>query len=151
MKFSKSTLCGLALTGLLLLQTNLANAAGIGYIDLPKILKEYNYAQQISNDVNQRNIDLQKFMTDANQKINDAKTPVDKKNLEQKYSSEFKSKLTSFQDFQAVKQTEIENNILDAVKSVASDQKLDAVFASGVLLYGGTDISSSVINKLNKK
>ena len=47
------------------------------------------------------------------------------------------------------KQKEVENNIINAVKLVAKEQKLDAVFTSGVLLYGGVDISGNVVLKLN--
>lgn len=149
MKIGKKALCTMIMTTAVMLSANVANAGGIGYIELGKVLRNYNYAQQISTEVKNRDIAIQKFMTEANQKINDAKTPVDKKNLEQKYSAEFKTKLTAFQDYQVDKQKEVEDNIINAVKLVAQEQKLDAVFTSGVLLYGGVDISGNVVLKLN--
>ncbi|HIZ28037.1 MAG TPA: OmpH family outer membrane protein [Candidatus Adamsella sp.] len=149
MKINKKVLCTMIMTGAVMMCTNMANAAGIGYIELSKVLKNYTYAQQISTEVKNKDIEIQKFMTEANQKINNAKSPVEKKNLEQKYSAEFKAKLTAFQDYQVDKQKEVENNIINAVKLVAKEQKLDAVFTSGVLLYGGVDISGNVVLKLN--
>ena len=36
------------MTGAVMMCTNIANAAGIGYIELSKVLKNYTYAQQIA-------------------------------------------------------------------------------------------------------
>lgn len=149
MKFIKQTLCTIAVLAMAFLHTTAANAAAIGYIDIGKVLKNYTYFQQVNTDITNRKIEIQKFTTDARQKVNDAKTPVDRKNLEDRYARELETRIDSFQNYQISKQKEIEDNMLKAVQIVAKEQKLDAVLTNDVLLYGGVDISGNVVLKLN--
>ena len=47
------------------------------------------------------------------------------------------------------KAEEVENNILQATKTVAANKKIDVVLDYRVIFTGGTDLSQDVINYLN--
>lgn len=127
-----------------------ANADTIGIVDLDKILSSYNKAQTVQADLQVKEAELQKFIADAQKQLKSASTPVEKKNLEDKLTEEFKKKGEAFKDEQAKQWKMIEDNVYSTIQSVAKSKKIDVVINQNAVLVGGADITDEVITSLNK-
>jgi outer membrane protein len=129
--------------------SNMAHATDTAVVDLEKILGSYQKAQDVSADMKIQEAELQKFLADAEKQLQNAKSPVDKKNLEAKLSNEFKLKSDKYRDNQIQKWGEIENNIISSIKTVSANKKYDIVLKKSSVIIGGCDITDEVLNILN--
>lgn len=146
----KTLLVGLALAGTLFLSTATSCfSQTVGIVDPDKILDNYSKAQGIEADLKVKEAEIQKFLAEAQKKVKDATTPVEKNNLEKQLTEELKTKHGEFRKMQLEQSKKIYDDILAAIKTVAKEQKLDLVFAKGALFVGGTDITESVLKSLN--
>lgn len=151
MNIFKKSVLSVALISAVSLSSVAAYAAGVGVVDLDKVVSNYSKAEDVSTDLKNKEIELQKFLTDAQKKLKEAATPVEKKQLEDKLTAEFKTRSDSFKDAQVKEWKQVEDNVYGAINQTAKDQKLDLVLNKASVLVGGTDISDDVIKVLNKK
>ncbi|MFA6989154.1 MAG: OmpH family outer membrane protein [Candidatus Gastranaerophilaceae bacterium] len=148
MKILKGFLATLAVLSIVSF-SNMAHASGTAVVDLEKILGSYQKAQDVSADMKVQEAELQKFLADAEKQLQNAKTPVDKKNLETKLSNEFKLKSDKYRDNQIQKWKEIEDTILGSIKTVSTVKNYDIVLKKSSVIMGGCDITDDVLNILN--
>ncbi len=134
-----------------MLLNSAAYASNIGVVDLSKVIESYSKAQEVSADLKIKETELQKFIEDAQKKIEKAKTPVEKKNLEDRLGEQFNIKRNVFAKEQADKWQQIEDKVLKKITEVSKKQKMDIVLNQQSVIIGGKDITDEIIKQLNKE
>ncbi len=128
-----------------------AKSGDFGVVDLSKVVDNYTEAQKVSADLKVKETDIQKFLLDAQKKVKAAKTPLEKKNLEEKFGEEFNIKRKAFIKEQTEKWEKIENTIFAEIEELSKRKKFEMVFNKQSVIVGGTDITEELIKKLNQK
>ncbi|OGH99228.1 MAG: hypothetical protein A2287_02685 [Candidatus Melainabacteria bacterium RIFOXYA12_FULL_32_12] len=131
--------------------SGLASYAEVAIVDLDKVISNYSKAQDVSADLKVKEAELQKFLADAQKQLKNANSPVEKKNLEDRLTNEFKTKADGFRELQIKEWKEIEDSVFSAIDKAAKSKKLDLVLNKSSVLQGGVDITDQIINLLNKK
>jgi len=145
----KRTVVLLAVMSLMIGYSNKSNAGGTGVVDLDKIRDNYSAAQELTAELNVKEAELKQFITDAQKQIQDAKTPLEKKNLEEKLSRQFDIKRLASSKDQAQKWALIESSVIKSIKEVSAAKKFDLVLNKQVVIDGGVDITDEILAKLN--
>ncbi len=128
--------------------TGIANAGGVGYIDYAKVIDNYDYAKQVTKEVDAKGLEMQQFLVDKEKEYKSLDTPLKKQTFEDRVSQEFKTKESAYVALREKREKEVYDKIQDAAKSVMVEQKLDAIMDVRGVFVGGVDITQSVINKL---
>ena len=139
-------------TGLIIavmtLFAGMVNAAGVGYIDYAKVIDNYDYAKQVTKEIDAKGLEMQQYLVDKEKEYKSLDTPLKKQSFEDKVSQEFKTKEAAYMALKEKRETEVYNKIKEAAKAVMVEQKLDAVMDVRGVFVGGVDITQSVITKL---
>ena len=139
----------LALTALAILAfTSTVNAGGVGYIDYLKVIDNYDYAKQVTKEIDAKGLELQQYLVDKEKEYKSLDTPLKKQTFEERVSQEFKAKETAYMTLKEKRETEVYNKIKEAAKAVMVEQKLDAVMDVRGIFVGGVDITQSAITTL---
>ena len=128
--------------------TGIANASGVGYIDYAKVIDNYDYAKQVTKEVDAKGLEMQQFLVDKEKEYKSLDTPLKKQTFEDRVSQEFKAKESAYVALREKREKEVYDRIQEAAKSVMVEQKLDAVMDARGVFVGGIDITPSVISKL---
>ena len=131
--------------------TAVAKTENIGVVNINKILENYTTAQEVTADLKVQEDELQKLVVDAKKQIKKAKTPLEKKNLEEKLTEQFSIKRNVYAKEQSEKWKKIENKVFAEIKKVAKNKKIDMVLNKQSVIIGGEDITDKVIDGLNKE
>ena len=75
--------------------TGTANAA-VGYIDYAKVIDNYDYAKQVTKEVDAKGLEMQQYLVDKEKEYKSLDTPLKKQTFEEKVAQEFKSKQTAY-------------------------------------------------------
>ncbi len=126
-------------------------AQGTAVINMDKIRDNYVEAQALTADLKLKDTELQKFVIDAQNQLNAAKTPLEKKNLEEKLSEQYNVKRNAYAKDQLEKWTIIEDVVIKTIKEISAAKKFDIVLNKQVVIDGGSDITDEVIKKLNEQ
>jgi len=121
-----------------------AKAGDFGVVDLTKVVDNYTESQKLTAELKVKESELQKFLIDAQNKVKNAKTPLEKKNLEEKLGEEFNIKRTAFIKEQAEKWGVIENKILAEIDNFAKIKRFEMVFNKQSVIVGGVDITYTI-------
>jgi len=149
MKMFKRAIVLLAVMSVMLGYSAKSYAVGTAVVDLDKIRENYTVSQELSADLRIKETELQKFVQDAQKQIQEAKTPLEKKNLEEKLGEQFNIKRNAYAKDQSQKWGVIEDTVVKSIKEVAASKKFDLVLNKQVVIDGGSDITDEVIKKLN--
>jgi outer membrane protein len=142
-------------------------ALEIGVVDMQNILAKYNKVKKINDDLQKEKDKKQNQLDKKQNELKNMKEQLDKKfpNLsekdKQREAEKLEKKLRELQNFhedlmgelrnkQAGKYKDLEKDIIEAVRNVAKDKKVDIVLEKGVVFTGGRDLTDAVINKLNR-
>ena len=128
--------------------TGIANAGGIGYIDYAKVIDNYDYAKQVTKEVDAKGLEMQQFLVDKEKEYKSLDTPLKKQTFEDRVSQEFKTKEAAYIALREKREKEVYDRIQNAAKSVMVEQKLDAIMDVRGVFVGGLDITDNVIQKL---
>ena len=128
--------------------TGIANAGGIGYIDYGKVIDNYDYAKQVTKEVDAKGLEMQQFLVDKEKEYKSLDTPLKRQTFEAKVAQEFKEKEQAYVTLKNKREQEVFTKIKEAAKAVMVEQKLDAIMDVRGVFVGGVDISDSVIAKL---
>ena len=128
--------------------TGIANASGVGYIDYAKVIDNYDYAKQVTKEVDAKGLEMQQYLVDKEKEYKSLDTPLKKQTFEERVSQEFKAKEAAYVALRDKREKEVYNKIQDAAKAVMVEQKLDAIMDARGVFVGGVDITQSVIQKL---
>ena len=126
----------------------IANAGGVGYIDYAKIIDNYDYAKQVTKEVDAKGLEMQQYLVDKEKEYKSLDTPLKRQSFEERVSQEFKTKESAYMALKEKREMEVYNKIKEAAKAVMVEQKLDAVMDVRGVFVGGVDITQSVITKL---
>jgi len=128
--------------------TGIANAGGVGYIDYAKVIDNYDYAKQVTKEVDAKGLEMQQYLVDKEKEYKSLDTPLKKQTFEDRVSQEFKAKESAYMSLREKREKEVFDRIQEAAKSVMVEQKLDAIMDARGVFVGGVDITQSVIQKL---
>ena len=128
--------------------TGIANAGGVGYIDYAKVIDNYDYAKQVTKEVDAKGLEMQQYLVDKEKEYKSLDTPLKKQTFEERISQEFKAKESAYIALKEKREQEVYNKIREAAKSVMVEQKLDAIMDIRGVFVGGIDITPNVISKL---
>ena len=132
----------------ILAMTNIVNAGGVGYIDYSKVIDNYDYAKQVTKEVDAKGLEMQQFLVDKEKEYKNLDTPLKKQTFEDRVSQEFKAKESAYVALREKREKEVYDRIQNAAKSVMVEQKLDAIMDARGVFVGGVDITDIVIQKL---
>ena len=124
------------------------NAGGVGYIDYAKVIDNYDYAKQVTKEVDAKGLEMQQYLVDKEKEYKSLDTPLKKQTFEERVSQEFKAKESSYIALREKREKEVYDKIQHAAKAVMVEQKLDAIMDARGIFVGGVDITPSVIQKL---
>lgn len=125
-----------------------AQAGGVGYIDYVKVIENYDYAKQVTKEVDAKGLEMQQYLVDKEKEYKSLDTPLKKQTFEEKVAQEFKTKEAAYVALKQKREQEVYNKIKEAAKAVMVEQKLDAIMDVRGIFVGGTDITDNVITKL---
>ena len=92
MKNLRLGLVGLAIIAV----TGIASAAGVGYIDYAKVIDNYDYAKQVTKEVDAKGLEIQQYLVDKEKEYKSLDTPLKKQTFEDRVSQEFKQKESAY-------------------------------------------------------
>ena len=127
--------------------TSVANAA-VGYIDYARVLDNYDYAKQVTKEIDAKGLEMQQYLVDKEKEFKSLDTPLKKQAFEDRVSQEFKQKESAYVSLKEKREQEVYNKIREAARAVMVEQKLDAIMDIRGVFVGGIDISDNVISKL---
>ena len=128
--------------------TGIANAGGVGYIDYAKVIDNYDYAKQVTKEVDAKGLEMQQYLVDKEKEYKSLDTPLKKQTFEDRVSQEFKAKESAYLSLREKREKEVYTKIQDAAKAVMVEQKLDAIMDVRGVFVGGVDVTPNVIQKL---
>ena len=128
--------------------TGIVNAGGVGYIDYAKVIDNYDYAKQVTKEVDAKGLEMQQYLVDKEKEYKSLDTPLKKQTFEDRVSQEFKAKETAYLTLREKREKEVFTKIQEAAKAVMIEQKLDAIMDARGIFVGGVDITPNVIQKL---
>ena len=140
----------LIISFLLLITVKSAFAGGIGYINYEEIFDNYKFAQNVAKEIQEK----EKFITDLikyrEDEYNKLESPVQKQKFEEAFRKELKSKENEFNTLREKKEEEVYTKIHAVTEKIRLEKGFDAILDSRGVFSGGTDITTTVLNKLNE-
>lgn len=127
-----------------------ALAEDIGIIDITMVWDKYEKSVKIDKAADEKDVELEKFLLEKKRLITQGATPIERKNLEDKYLKEFQLKVEETKKWYAIEQQKLETSMMDVIKNIATQKKLSVVLNKKTTIYGGTDITNEVITTLNQ-
>jgi len=145
-----------------------AFALNVGYVDIKKVFNQYEGTKkakaklQGALEKEQKNIEskkdeLLKLKDDLEKKasvLDKDKVRAKQEELQSKYEKLQKEAIEIEQKLRA-QEEELTSNIVgeirNIVKKIAEEKKFDLVFEQNMLLYGGEDITFTVLKKMNEQ
>ena len=121
----------------------------VGSVNYREILQNYSKAKAVQSEIEDRENSMQRFLLDKEKEFKKIQSPVQKKSFEEQTAKAFAQQQAAFQSFKNKKEQEIDDAIVDAIKSVAIENKIDTVMDARVMFFGAVDITQKVITKLN--
>lgn len=143
----------LALVTCVIMLTGSAYAESIGYIDLERIYVGFKDARDIQKDLMQKRDEFQKLVEEKEKSVQTAREKGKKDADITKMIEEIEAELTPKREelfkYQAQRQQEVAEKILQVTQKTAKEYGIDIVLTKQVVLFGGFDLTSFVLEKLN--
>ncbi|OLA93550.1 MAG: hypothetical protein BHW64_06475 [Candidatus Melainabacteria bacterium LEY3_CP_29_8] len=122
-----------------------------GFVNLTNVMNQYNYAKNVHAKIQTQENEIDKFVQNAQQKMKNAKSNDEAKQIEESSKKELGLKIENLKKYSDSELQKIQTNINEAVKQVGKLEGYSLIVTDSSVLYGATDISTKVINQLNKK
>lgn len=126
-------------------------ANDIGVIDITMVWDKYEKSVKIDKTADEKDVELEKFLLEKKRLIAQGATPVERKNLEDKYVKEFQVKVDETKKWYATEQQKLEATMMETIKKIAAAKSLSIVLNKKTTIYGGLDITNEVITTLNQQ
>ena len=123
-------------------------AEDIAVVDLGRIVENSSQVKQLKQEHSKKLADLDKIIVNARGEIANEKDPAKVLMLEDKYMKEFNTNREALEREYNNKLIAIEKNIKNEINKKAQNGGYDYVFAKSVVLYGGKDITSELLNSI---
>lgn len=128
-----------------------AFAGQIGTVDYKKVIENYSKAKTAISQIQDRELELQRYILDKEKELKKIESPIQKKSYGDTVAKEFAKKEQAYINFRIQKEEAVDKDIMNAIKQVAIENKLDSVVDHTTVFFGGVDITDKVIKKLNLK
>lgn len=120
----------------------------VATVDIRKVAESSPQISTLQSEQKKKYEALGDFLKKAKADIDNETNEVKKKALEQKYNDELNLKKQAIDSEYTKKQAEIEQSIKSTIAEQAKKNKYNVVLAKGVVLYGGTDITSDIVKAI---
>lgn len=138
----------------------------VGVVNMQKILGEWKEVDSVNDKLSRLKDSKQGELDKVQERLREEKETIEKEIAKyseterKKKTGDFEKKVLGLRDThekmmgklhdaQAEEFKKLESRILAAVQDVSREMKLDLVLEKGVIFVGGTDITDSVLKKLN--
>ena len=116
----------------------------VAVVDVQKVVANSAQVKALKTEQAKKGQELAKFIETAKAALDKEKDPKKKQALEAKYNKEFQAKREAIAKNYETKLLAIDKNILTVIDTNAKKSGYNLVLAKGVVLNGGTDITSIV-------
>lgn len=120
----------------------------IGVVDLQQIVDNSSQVKQLKQEHSKKISELDKIIVNARGEISNEKDPAKILLIEDRYMKEFNTKKESLEREYTNKLASIEKSIKNEITKKAQKEGYNYVFAKSVVLYGGKDITSELLNNI---
>ena len=120
----------------------------VAVVDVQKVVANSGQVKALKAEQAKKGQELAKFIETAKAALDKETDAKKKKALEEKYNKEFQAKREAIAKNYETKLIAIDKNILTAIDTNAKKAGYDLVLAKGVVLNGGTDITSIVAKEV---
>ena len=131
---------------------NFALSSNIQYkvakVDVQKLVMASPQIIAIKKEQDKKAIELKNWANNAQKQIDAQKDKNKKAELIKKYDKQFKDKMKANADIQKKKLDAAEASINKAIEAKANAMGYNLVFAKGVLLYSGDDITNELVKAI---
>ena len=117
----------------------------VAVVDIQKIVNSSNQIKALKKEQDAKKKEIAQFIKKAGEEIKKQPDLAKKKALAEKYDKELADKQSANAKTYKAKFEAADKNISDTIANQAKAQGYDVVFAKGVVLYGGDDITESVL------
>ena len=148
---------GLFLLSILFCFHSTAFADTVGHIDLDKILTDYKEAQKIQTMLEEKQVEYEELVKEKQEDLESQLAKAEKDNAseveKQEIVTEMLQELEPIREelltLQGALQQQLMNQIMSAAKNVGEEYGLTVIIDKRFVYYGGFDLTSYVIEKLN--
>ena len=135
------------LTAFIILTCNLAQAdvKKVAVVDVEKIVNKSAQVQALKKEQQTKQKEMAQFIKKAGEDIKKQPDEKQRKALAKKYDADFKAKREANAKVYKTKLETADKNITNTIIQQAKAQGYDLVLTKGVVLYGGDDITESIL------
>lgn len=126
------------------------NTSKIAVVDVKRLVSQTPSVMALRQERQNQNVALQQWINSANAEINQQTDQNTKAALFQKYQTELNQRQQALQSDYAKKVQTIDAELSKLISDEAKKSGYDYVFAKGIVVFGGTDITESVAKSLKK-
>lgn len=116
----------------------------VAVVDLQKVVSGSSQVKQLKQEHAKKMEELNKIIVNARGEIANETDENKILKIEEKYTNEFNTKKSMLEKEYNHRLNEIEKNIKEEISKKAKKDNYDYVFAKGVVLYGGKDITDEI-------
>ncbi len=117
----------------------------IAVVDVPKVVNSSSQVAALKKEQQAKAQEIVKFVEKARKDVAATTDANKKKALEDKYNKELNKKKADMDKNYATKLSAIDANISNKINEQAKAGNYNIVLAKGVVLYGGEDITDTII------
>ena len=117
----------------------------VAVVDIQKVVNNSSQIKSLKKEQEAKKKEFAQFIKKAGDEIKKQPDLAKKKALAEKYDKEFAAKQEANAKAYKAKAEAADKNISDSIAKQAKALGYDVVFAKGVVLYGGDDITESVL------
>ncbi len=135
------------LTAFIILTCNLAQAdvKKVAVVDVQKIVNKSAQVQALKKEQQAKQKEMAQFIKKAGEDIKKQPDEKQRKALAKKYDADLKAKREANAKTYKTKLETADKNITNTIIQQAKAQGYDLVLTKGVVLYGGDDITESIL------
>ena len=124
--------------------SDVAASYKVAVVDVPELIQNSAQVRNLVADQQKQMNDMRTFIEKAQADITKQADEKKRKELEEKYNKELRSKQEAIQKDYETKRNNIEKNITDVITKQAQAEKYNIVLLKNMVIYGGTDITDKV-------
>lgn len=133
---------------LMLISVNYVLAEDVAVVDLQQVVNNSSQVKQLKLEHEKKMAELDKIIVNARGELANESDPAKILLIEDKYMKEFNTKREALEKDYGRRLEAIEKNIKAEITKKAEKDKYEYVFAKSVVLYGGKDITSELLQSI---
>ena len=125
-------------------------ANNVAIIDLPAIGSQAKELQALQEEQQAQSLELQQWLIKTQEEIKKQPNDQKKKEMTKKFEEELTQKQTALQNDYTQKLQALDTRIRQLIAEEAQSEGYSAVMIKGAVMYGGEDITTKILEILNK-